>query len=356
MDKYDYLISRKNWAKLGENIVRRLADSFNKVDEQLFTEFVDLSERNKMLKQNYLEIKKIKKDIDDTDSVISLIALTLERKGVQFCNEFEKSDDMKHLDTAISLYRSSIILDEDFSVGYFQLAVTLALREEVDESQKYFELGKKVCSKLRDSVNGENDYKKANLQQFPPELIEEYEKNLTLLWSEHEKMHHLKTSFLSALSKLIENFDEFHDAKDITRAFGIEHLIDITDTPERNALRTEFPLPPGFSDSAFRFRESNECDAKMEVAFIEGKLVNVRLVMNFDGQARAALHLLNNDIHPLISNFFGNTGKNVKDKHKGHDFIGYNWHTPQLEVRAHTCPQMGSTSVYIRDTSCPTLF
>lgn len=181
VNKYQYLWARSNWPKLGEDVVRHIADSFDKADEQLFVEFVDLSERNNMLKHNYL---KIKEGEDATDIIILMIAVTLERKGTQFSERYASSNDIKYLDSAISLYRSSITLDENFIAGYFQLSVVLAVKGQVKESKKFFELGKKVYSQLRDSTTDLDAYKNAMLQQFSPELIEEFERNLTFLYSE----------------------------------------------------------------------------------------------------------------------------------------------------------------------------
>jgi tetratricopeptide (TPR) repeat protein len=175
MNNYHFLLSKKHWAKLGDEILRRIADSFSKTDDQLFLEFVDLSERNNMLKHNYLELRKTE---EETDAFIWLIAVTLERKGAQFVKEYLNSDDMSKLEKAISLYMSSLILEENFIPGYFQLSTALAVKGEVEKSKKYLELGKKVYSKMSASAADLGSYQNAMLQQCSPQYINEFEKGL----------------------------------------------------------------------------------------------------------------------------------------------------------------------------------
>jgi len=175
MNNYQFLLSKKHWAKLGDEILRRIADSFSKTDDQLFLEFVDLSERSNMLKHNYLELRKTE---EETDTFIWLIAVTLERKGAQLVKEYLTSDDMSKLEKAISLYMSSLILEENFIPGYFQLSTALAVKGEVEKSKKYLELGKKVHSKMSASTTDLDSYQNAMLQQCSPQYINEFEKGL----------------------------------------------------------------------------------------------------------------------------------------------------------------------------------
>ena len=131
-----------------------------------------------MLKHNYL---KIVKDTEETNAVLWMIAVTLERKGTQFSERYASSNDIKYLDTAISLYRSSITLDENFIAGYFQSSLALAMKGKAEESKNYFKSGKRIYLKLRDSTTNLDSYQNAMLQQLSPEYIDEFEKGLTLI-------------------------------------------------------------------------------------------------------------------------------------------------------------------------------
>jgi tetratricopeptide (TPR) repeat protein len=183
MDKYKYLLARKNWPKLGESVLKSLSDSFDKADDTLFLEFVELSERNNMLKRNYLELQE---DTIETEELIWLIAVTLERKGAQYCQKYAESDDVSLLDKAISLYRSSFTLNENFIPGYFQLSIALAAKGQVEESKKSFELGKKIYRKLSDSTTDLNSFENAMLHQLSPDAIESFEKGLASILSTYD--------------------------------------------------------------------------------------------------------------------------------------------------------------------------
>lgn len=183
VSKYDYLISRKDWPKLGKDVLTRIADSFDKADDLLFFKFVELSERNNMLKRNYLKLRRIE---ENTTTLIWMIAVTLERKGAQFIQRYDSSDDMTYLDRAMSLYRSSFVLNENFIPGYLQLSIALAVKGQVEESKKYFGLGKKIYLKMSQSATDLGSYQNAMLKQITPEYIERYERSLNQIYHNQE--------------------------------------------------------------------------------------------------------------------------------------------------------------------------
>ena len=176
MDKYQYLSSRKDWPKLGEDVLRGLSNSFD--DDKLFREFVELSERLGMLNHNYLELAK---DIEEASHLLWLISVTLERSGTKLVEGWNTYSDNKYLDGAVSLFKFSYMISEDFFISYFQTSFALAMKGEAQASREYFDMGKSTYLRLRDKAASLDSYRNAMVQEFSNERLEEFEKYLAIL-------------------------------------------------------------------------------------------------------------------------------------------------------------------------------
>ena len=87
----------------------------------------------------------------------------------------------------------------------------------------------------------------------------------------------IELGVLRVVSDFLDRFREFCSPSDISGWFGNNHIIDVTDTPERDSLKSIGALPEGFLERAFQFLESKKCRGIIQAAFHKRKLVNVRV-------------------------------------------------------------------------------
>ena len=127
-----------------------------------------------MLKHNYLELIK---DIKGIDHFLWFMALTLERKGTQFCERWVDYGDVSYLDNAICMFKSSIVLSENFAVSYFQLCNTFAAKGDSEQSEKYLKLGKMIYKRMSDSAAELPFHETSMLEIVSPEMIKLFESN-----------------------------------------------------------------------------------------------------------------------------------------------------------------------------------
>lgn len=182
MDKYTYLANRKNWPKLGDDVLRNLSNSFD--DNQLFLEFIELSERLGMLEHNYLELAK---DIKEANHLLWLISFTLERSGAKLVEGWNTSNDIKYLNGAVSLFKSSCMISKDFFSSYFQTSFALAMKGETQASRDYFEIGKSIYLRLRDTATNLDNYRHAMVQEFSNEHLQQFENYLAILLNSSDR-------------------------------------------------------------------------------------------------------------------------------------------------------------------------
>ena len=90
-------------------------------------------------------------------------------------------------------------------------------------------------------------------------------------------------SYIAMISQLFEDYMMFKSPSDIITRFGNDYVIDVTDTPEREPLKSISPLPEDFQERAFQFKESAKRRGIIEAAFHNNRLVNLRATMYFHG-------------------------------------------------------------------------
>jgi len=90
-------------------------------------------------------------------------------------------------------------------------------------------------------------------------------------------------SYLDIVSGILIYFKKFYEYSDIIKYFGPNVFTDITDTPEIQMMNTIDPLPIGFDQKTFQFKDSNNYRGIFDVTFYKGQLVNFRAQIFFTG-------------------------------------------------------------------------
>ncbi|MEA2121105.1 MAG: hypothetical protein EGMGGAKC_00420 [Dehalococcoides mccartyi] len=91
-------------------------------------------------------------------------------------------------------------------------------------------------------------------------------------------------SYLTLVSEVLGDYAAFQSPQDIIRRFGGESLTDITETPEVRLPELAPPLPIGYEQKVFQFKESGATGGSFDVVFnTEGQMVNFRAQLFFDG-------------------------------------------------------------------------
>jgi hypothetical protein len=162
----------------------------------------------------------------------------------------------------------------------------------------------------------------------------------------------IELDVLRIVSDFLDRFREFRSPPDVSNWFGNDCIVDVTDTPERDSLKSIRRLPEDFLERAFQFLESKKRRGIIEVAFHKSKLVNVRVTAYAYGwfPASSASKLLLDKIHPLVANTAGPHFSPVRRVVQGYTFFGFNWSDFKgLNIGIHTCPKAATTTVLITD-------
>jgi len=125
-----------------------------------------------------------------------------------------------------------------------------------------------------------------------------------------------KISYLTLISEFLGDFRELHSRLDIIDRFGSDCLTDITDIPQTKSTAMAIFVPEGSNKKVFQFKESDKRWGILDVIFYEGRLVNFRAQIFFQGwlAKSKAVEFNSLKLRPLINDIFG-----MKNVH--HDFL-----------------------------------
>jgi len=156
-------------------------------------------------------------------------------------------------------------------------------------------------------------------------------------------------SYLAIISDFLRQHADFKSTSDIINHFGAHCMTDVTDAPEREALKSIQPLPEGFHESAFQFKESAKRRGIIEATFHQTKLVNLRVQLFFYGwfPRRAALKFLTREVHPTITSIIGSAG--TIEEHPYPAFVWSNFHGLYVHTGFHT--EYAYVSTWLTDTA-----
>ncbi|MEA3494254.1 MAG: hypothetical protein U9R38_07740 [Candidatus Margulisiibacteriota bacterium] len=130
-DKYSYLFSRGRWKELGENVLKKIVENFEGIEDKKFVEFVQLSEHYKLLENNFLSLAQMSKDLSH---LLSLMATTMQNCGGKIVEQYEKNNDTDYLKAGMSCYYISTVLNKNHLTGYVSLSGALAIEGEKDKA------------------------------------------------------------------------------------------------------------------------------------------------------------------------------------------------------------------------------
>lgn len=161
-------------------------------------------------------------------------------------------------------------------------------------------------------------------------------------------------SYLAIISDFLRRHTDFKSTSDIINCFGLDYVTDVTDTPEREAMKSIQPLPEDFHESAFQFKESAKRRGIMEATFHKTKLANLRVQLFFYGwfPRRAALKFLTQEVLPTIANIIGSAGSIEEHPYPGFFWSDFNG----LYVRTGLNTKYAYVSTWLTDTAYLTHF
>lgn len=125
-----------------------------------------------------------------------------------------------------------------------------------------------------------------------------------------------KIPYLTLISEFLRDFRELHCQLDIMDRFGRDCLTDITDIPQTETMAMITSWPEGSEKKVFQFKELDKRWGILDVIFYEGRLVNFRAQIFFQGwfAKSKAVKFNSLKLRPLINDIFG-----MKNVH--HDFL-----------------------------------
>jgi len=83
-------------------------------------------------------------------------------------------------------------------------------------------------------------------------------------------------SYLTIVAEVLQHYREYETVDDVVNRIGASYLIEITGDSKIQWLDDAWPLPEGFDQRVFRFKESIYRDGLFEVVFHKDQLVNFR--------------------------------------------------------------------------------
>lgn len=115
---------------------------------------------------------------------------------------------------------------------------------------------------------------------------------------------------LAYLDLLRDTFSFFHDVsshEDLVRRLGADRLTDVTELPKYQAMEAIDPLPAGFFQRVYQFRDPYLGRGVFDACFRDRELVNLRVQLFFDGWfARGkARRFLWRSLIPALQEMFG---------------------------------------------------
>jgi len=145
-DIYTYLKHREHWKELNDSILENLSKIFEG-DFSSFNDFVNISERYNLLKENYL---KLAKDFIEAKELIPYFAVTLERLGAMLMEKFSQNSDDDYKMAAKRCYELSIKLNPFLIPSYGALAsVYGGFDDNIDKAIEYCNKGMEAFEKLQ---------------------------------------------------------------------------------------------------------------------------------------------------------------------------------------------------------------
>jgi len=126
--------------------------------------------------------------------------------------------------------------------------------------------------------------------------------------------------YLTLVSEFLRDFRELHSRLDIIDRFGSDCLTDISDIPQTKATAVATFLTEGSDKKVFQFKESDKRWGILDVIFHEGRLVNFRARIFFQGwfAKSKAVKFNSLKLRPLINEVFG-----MENVH--HDFLNHTY-------------------------------
>lgn len=102
----------------------------------------------------------------------------------------------------------------------------------------------------------------------------------------------LRLSFCELVCKVLQHYRRIETPDDISALLDRSRVTDITDLPQTKMMDALMPLPPGFTQRTYQFRECRSRRGVFDVAFHGDRLVNFRgqlLFLGSLGSIRAAV-------------------------------------------------------------------
>ena len=89
--------------------------------------------------------------------------------------------------------------------------------------------------------------------------------------------------YLSLLEQVLREFRQLSTHAELVGQLGGDSLTDVTELPQFRLMDDLQPLPSGFAQRAYQFRDPNHGRGIMDAAFHGTELVNVRAQLFFTG-------------------------------------------------------------------------
>mgnify|MGYP001563384976 FL=1 len=137
------------WSELDDKILIKLSEIFENAPAS-FKDFTTISEHYNLIKENFLEIAKIEKDVD---CVILLFADVFHSLGADLMKQFSQNNNDDYKTTATVCYKLSAKLNPLLVTAYISLAIVYGtFNGDVDTAINYCDLGIEMFNKIHKDV------------------------------------------------------------------------------------------------------------------------------------------------------------------------------------------------------------
>lgn len=113
--------------------------------------------------------------------------------------------------------------------------------------------------------------------------------------------------YLELLDKIARNFREIRSHEELRARLGVKGLTDVSEVPDFQSMKAAFPLPSGFDELIYQFRDPILGRGTVDAAFHDDELVNLRAQLFFKGwfaKSKARKYLYD-ALVPLFRGIFG---------------------------------------------------
>lgn len=121
--------------------------------------------------------------------------------------------------------------------------------------------------------------------------------------------------YVTLLSRLVQIYRSVESHEELEQEIGTDRLTDMSDHPDIRRMDSLDPLPEGFVQRTYLFRDRSNGRGILDVVFHERAIVNIRAQLFTDGwfAKSKSKRLLSEDILPNLEIMFGppvETGSN----------------------------------------------